>query len=150
MYMKRCFLIGPRLVSGRARWSVREAVERHITEYGVREFIVGSYGGFAAIATGVLLEAKKMYPNILLYMLVPYTPEIRPVELPDGFEGTCCPDGMEGVPVRRAMARADRYMVDSVDYLITCVRKTGDNVRLILKYAQKREKQGLLHIEDLE
>ena len=46
MCIKSCFFIGHREVSEEIYADLRAAVERHIVEFGVTEFIVGHYGGF--------------------------------------------------------------------------------------------------------
>lgn len=43
---KSCFFIGHREASEAIYPAVYSAVEQHILEYGVTEFIVGHYGGF--------------------------------------------------------------------------------------------------------
>lgn len=48
--MKRCFFIGHREASIEILTALTEAVERHIAEFGVTEFIVGNYGGFDRMA----------------------------------------------------------------------------------------------------
>ena len=47
--MKSCFVIGHREASEEIFPELAEAVERHIVDYGVTEFIVGNYGGFDRI-----------------------------------------------------------------------------------------------------
>ncbi len=43
---KSCFFIGHREASEEIYPALYAAVEQHILEYGVTEFIVGHYGGF--------------------------------------------------------------------------------------------------------
>ena len=121
-----------------------EAVEKHITEYGVTEFIVGNYGGFDRISARAVIEAKKRHPGIVLSMLIPYHPAERPIELPPGFDNSFYPPGMESVPRRLAIVRANRYMVTHVDYLIAYVWHPASNARNLVEYAEKsRAKNGL-------
>ena len=77
--MKNCFFIGHREASEEIYADLRTAIEQHILEHGVTEFIVGHYGG---------------------------------------FDGTYYPPDMERVPRRVAIVRANRYMVNHVNYLI--------------------------------
>ena len=56
--MAVCFLLGHRYVPGELRPRLAEAVERHILEFGVRDFVVGHYGEFDAMAAGVVRDAK--------------------------------------------------------------------------------------------
>ena len=44
--MGSCFFIGHRETPDRVYPTLLETIERHITEYGVSEFVVGRYGNF--------------------------------------------------------------------------------------------------------
>lgn len=116
--MKSCFFIGHRKASTEILPILTEAVERHIVQFGVREFIVGNYGGFDHMAAKAVISAKEFHPEVTLSMLIPYHPAERPVDCPAGFDNTYYPPDMENVPRRLAIIRANRYMVDHVDYLI--------------------------------
>lgn len=109
--MKSCFFIGHREASEEIFPELAEAVERHIVDNGVTEFIVGNYGGFDRMAARAVISAKALYPGITLLLLLSYHPAERPVETPPDFDGTFYPPGMESVPRRYAIARANRYMV---------------------------------------
>lgn len=115
-----------------------EAVEQHIVEYGVTEFIVGKYGGFDHMVAKVVIAAKEKHPGITLSMLIPYHPAERPVDLPQGFDNTFYPPDMEKVPRRLAIVQANRYMVDHVDYLIAYVWHPASNARNLLEYSCKK------------
>ena len=126
--------------------ALEKAIERHITEYGVTEFIVGHYGGFDRMATKAVTEAKKRHPQIVLSLLTPYHPAERPIPTPDGFDGTFYPPGMESVPRKIAIVRANRYVVDHVDYLIAYVWHPASNARELVKYSQKRQQKSGIQI----
>lgn len=142
--MKSCFFIGHREASSDIFPALVEAIELHIVEYGVTEFIVGNYGGFDRMAAKAVIASKGQHPGITLSMLIPYHPAERPVVLPQGFDNTFYPPGMEKVPRRYAIIRANRYMVDHVDYMIAYVWHPASNARDLVEYAQKREKQNLI------
>ena len=144
--MKSCFFIGHREVSSEILPALRDAVEQHIVEYGVTEFIVGHYGGFDRIAAKAVIAAKKQHPEITLSMLIPYHPAEQPVELPSGFDNTFYPPGMENVPRRLAIVRANRYMIDHVDYLFAYAWHPASNTWNLLEYARIRERKNLLVI----
>ena len=144
--MKSCFFIGHREASSEILPALREAVERHIVEYGVTEFLVGHYGGFDRMAAKAVITAKEQHPEITLSMLIPYHPAERPVKLPAGFDNTFYPPGMEKVPRRLAIVRANRYMIDHVDYLIAYAWHPASNTWNLLEYARKREQKNLLVI----
>ena len=95
------------------------------------------------------MDIKQRYPDITLMLLLPYHPEARPVNLPEGFDGSYYPEGMENVPRRYAIVRANKLMVDASDWLICYVWHTASNSRNLLEYARRREKKGWIQIENL-
>lgn len=144
--MKSCFFIGHREASAEILPALRNAVEQHIVEYGVTEFIVGHYGGFDHMAARAVIDAKVRHPEITLSMLIPYHPAERTVDLSPGFDNTFYPPDMEKVPRRLAIVRANRYVVEHVDYLIAYVWHPGSNARELLEYARKREQHNLITV----
>lgn len=146
MQRLRCFLIGHRDAPDPLYPALQAEVERHISQLGVREFVVGHYGNFDRLAARVLLAAKRKMPEISLLLLIPYHPAERPVALPAGFDGTIYPQGMETVPRRAAIVRANRYMIDHADYLIAYAWQCGGNATRLVAYARKRERAGHLGI----
>ena len=141
---KSCFFMGNRHTPSNIREQLFEVVERHITEYGVNTFTVGHYGGFDYMVQSVLKDTKKRYTDIELYLLAPYA-LTQKKEIPEGFNGSFYPEGLETVPMRYAIVQANRYMVQNSDYLITYCHHIG-NTRNIVEYAQRREKKGLIKV----
>ena len=133
--MSSCFFIGHRETMGDVYPKLEAAIEQHITQFGVREFIVGNYGGFDRVAVRALAAAKARHPEITLLLLIPYHPAQRPAETPPGFDSTYYPPGMEQVPRRFAIVRANRYVVEHVDYLIAYVWHPASNARDLMEYA---------------
>ena len=74
MEHKTCFFIGHHDAPESLAPLIYEAVERHIIEYGVSEFVVGHYGRFDALAARVVREVKKHYPEVMLTLLISYYP----------------------------------------------------------------------------
>ena len=146
MSRKRCFFIGHREATDDLLLALRTAIEQHIVEYGVTEFLVGKYGGFDRLAAQCVIAAKQKHPDITLTLLLPYHPSERKIDLPQGFDDSCYPPGQESVPRQVAIVRANRYAVDHSDHLITYVWHAGSNARNILDYAEKRSS---LHITRL-
>jgi hypothetical protein len=143
---KTCFFIGHRETGEELLPSLTAEVERHITEYGVENFIVGNYGGFDRLAARVVKAAKEHHPEIVLTLLLPYHPYDQPMKLPAGFDGSFYPPGMETVPKRAAIVRANRYMVDHSDFLIAYAWHPASNARNLVEYAQRREQRGLIRV----
>ena len=147
---KSCFFIGHREASEEIYPVLYAAVEQHILEYGVTEFIVGHYGGFDRLAASAVKEAKRFYPEVKLTLLLPYHPAERPIPTPDGFDGTFYPPGMESVPRKIAIVRANRYVVDHVDYLIAYARHPASNARELVEYARSQKQKVPIFITMLK
>lgn len=145
MEEKMCFFIGHRDTPQDVFSALEQAVERQIAQYGVTEFVVGHYGNFDAMAAQAVQRAKQRHPMVTLTLLLPYHPAERQISLPQGFDNSFYPPGMETTPRRVAIVRANRYMADHCDCLIACVRHPG-NARELLEYAKKKEN---IHVENL-
>ena len=143
---KSRFFIGHRETSEAIYPALYAAVEQHILEYGVTEFIVGHYGGFDRLAASAVKEAKRFYPEVKLTLLLPYHPAERPIPTPDGFDSTFYPPGMESVPRKIAIVSANRYVVDHVDHLIAHAWHPASNARELVEYARKRQRKFCLSI----
>lgn len=147
--MKSCFFIGHREADERLIPLLEITIERLITEEGVSSFYVGQYGGFDRVAAAAVKKGKKKHPDISLMLVLPYHPAEHPVEVPVGFDGTYYPEGLESVPRRYAIARSNRILIDTSDWLIAYVCHGASNSRTLLEYAKRREKKGLIQIENL-
>ncbi len=144
--MSTCFFIGHREAPDVLLDKLSAEVERHITEYGVTDFVVGRYGRFDSLAAKCVKATKKRHPGVTLTLLLPYHPYDRPIPTPPGFDGTFYPPGMETVPKRAAIIRANHYMVDHSDYLIAYAWHPVSNAWDLVEYAQRYEKQGHIKI----
>ena len=80
-------------------------------EENVGYFYVGNHGGFDRLAAHAVKEAKRYHPDITLMMVLSCHPGERSVELPEGFDGSYYPEGLENVPRRYALVRANKIMI---------------------------------------
>mgnify|MGYP003179110637 CR=1 FL=1 len=131
--MGSCFFIGHRETPDRVYPTLLETIERHITEYGVSEFVVGRYGNFDRLVIRALSQAKRAHPDIT----------------PEAFDALFYPPDLETVPKRLAIVRANRYMVERSDFLIAYVRHPASNARELLEYAGTGKRKGKIHITNL-
>ena len=145
---KSCFFIGHRDANDEIYPSLLAEVERHATEYGVRDFFVGHYGSFDRMAAQSVKEVKKRHPEVRLMLVLPYHPAIRPIETPKGFDGTYYPWEDERIPKRLAIIRTNQRM-DTCDYLIAYARHFLGGSGQIVEYARKCEAKGLIHVTNL-
>lgn len=90
------------------------------------------------MAAKAAISAKAAHPEVTPLLLLPYHPAERPIEAPLGFDGTFYPPGIESVPRRYAIVRADRYMIDHADHLIANAWHPG-NARNMVEYAQRKD-----------
>ena len=143
--MKTCFFIGHRDAPESIYDRLLTVVERHISEYGVTDFVVGKYGNFDHLAACAVMEAKRYHSDVTLTLLMPYyRADADP--LPDGFDGSLFPDGLETVPKRAAILRANQYMIHHCDYLIAYDTGRIGNTRKLVADARKIER---LYIENI-
>lgn len=134
---KRCFMFGHHTAPEGILPLIEQAVEEHYQKYGVREFVVGKYGNFDRLAPRAVAAARKRHDDIRLIRLLAYHPTGRVPALPEAFDGTIYPDGMENVPYRLAIIRANLKMIDTADSVICYVRYAG-NTGDFLRYSQRR------------
>ena len=144
--MKSCFFIGHRNAPETLLPLLASAVERHITEYGVTEFIAGHYGSFDYMAAGAVKQAKKRHPEVTLVLLLPYYP--FPYDT-GGYDSTYYPEGMETVPKPFAIVRANEHMIRAADYLICYDAGLVGNTGKLVKKALRRQERGEMHVENL-
>lgn len=136
--MKSCLFIGHREVDERLLPCLISTIEKLVSQENVTCFYVGGYGGFDHIAASAVKQVKRGHPEILLMLVLPYHPAERPIETPEGFDGTYYPEGMETVPRRFAIVQANKRLVDSVDWLVAYVRHGASNSQRVLEYAKKQ------------
>lgn len=146
---KTCFFIGHREADERLLPRLELVIEQLIAEEDVRYFYVGGYGGFDRIAATAVKKAKQRYPDITLMLVLPYHPGERPIETPNGFDGTYYPDGLQGTPRRYAIVHTNKLMVASCDWLVCYVKHGASNSRNLLEYAERRVEKGLIKIRNI-
>ena len=146
--MPSCFFIGHRETDAALLPKIKAAAE-YLIQQQVSDFYVGMYGNFDRLAGEAVIQLKHEYPGVRLFLVLPYHPADRPIEAPPGYDGTFYPDGMEAVSRRYAIAKANRMMIDSCDWLIAYVTHTVSNAHNLMEYALRRQKQGLIQVIDL-
>ena len=56
---------------------------------------------------------------------------------------------MEDVPRKLAIVRANRYMVDHVDFLIAYAWHPASNARELVEHAEKKKEKGVIQVTNL-
>lgn len=135
--MKICFMVGHRDANKDIYLEIEKAVNRHIVDHDIDEFIIGHYGNFDRMASQAIRTAKGTYPKVRLTLLRPY---LDHYPLPEGFDGSVYPDGLESVPKRFAILRANYKVIDKCDYVIAYVRYSFGGAYRCMEYAKRKNK----------
>lgn len=138
--MKRCFFIGHRDAPESIYLELCAEVERHITEYGTQEFLVGNRGAFDRMAMKAVRQAKEKYPSVRLVLLLAYLPSKGKMEKLEGVDELYYPEGLENTPQRYAIVRANQKAVALCDDLIAYVWQTASHTQKLVEYAQGRSR----------
>ena len=139
MKSKSCFFIGHREAPESIYPELVQTVEQLIGQ-GVTDFYVGHYGNFDRLTARAVIAAKKQHSEVRLTMLLPYHPAERKVILPSGFDGSLYPPGMEKVPRRFVISRANRWMVEHCTHLVAYVTHPASNAGKVVEWGRKLRK----------
>lgn len=90
------------------------------------------------MAARIVAKEKARFSEISLSILLPYHPSERTIRAPEGYDSTFYPPGMENVPRRFAIARANRYMIAHCDYLIAYAWQPASNAKRMVEFARKQ------------
>ena len=147
--MKSCFLIGHWDAPITVLPELIQEIERHIMEYGVYDFVVGRYGSFDRLAAIAVSDAKKKrHQQVTLTLLHPYTFDL-PLSKSEEFDAVFYPPGMESVPKRLAIVRANQYMIEHSTHLIAYVSHPSVGSRMVFEAALARQKRGLMCVTNI-
>ena len=135
--MKSCFFIGHRDAGEAVLPLLEREIERHIVEYGVEEFIVGQHGHFDGMAARAVKQLKEKYPDVRLILLLSY---LKNEPLPEGFDESLYPEGLELVPRRYAILRANQKAINLCEHVICYVNRGYGGAWQAMIYALKKRK----------
>ena len=138
MKEKRCFFIGHRNAPESIYPNIVSTIEKLIVENGVKEFIVGNYGMFDSMVIRALQQMKIKYPDIVLLLLTPYHPSVKKVIKPEGFDDIYYPEGMEFVPHRAAIIKANENAIEMSGFLIVYLNYSASNTIRFVNYAEHK------------
>lgn len=154
--MYTCFFIGHRDAPSSIQEKLNETVERLVKECWVTDFVVGRYGNFDRMAVSAVQRVICMYPRkeVTAELLDPYIydTQSRPF-LPNHFDSYYYPEGLEAVPKRYCIEKANQLVLDESDYLICYVTRDGGNAAKLFRRAKRLEKKKyikVLNLADME
>ena len=137
---------------GHAQITEREALQnwlqtvtQNLIEQGATTFYLGGYGAFDSLAAAVLREQKKRYPQVELVLVLAYLNTRRDTS---GYDRTVYPP-LETVPRRFAISRRNRWMVESVDVVVSYVLHDWGGAATTLQYAKRKKKRIISYCDDV-
>lgn len=137
---------------GHAQITEREALQnwlqtvtQSLIEQGATTFYLGGYGAFDSLAASVLREQKKRYPQVELVLVLAYLNTRRDTS---GYDRTVYPP-LETVPRRFAIYHRNRWMVESVDVVVSYVLHDWGGAATTLQYAKRKKKRIISYCDDV-
>lgn len=149
--MYACFFIGHRDAPQYIQNKLYDTVLHLVMDCHVTQFVVGHYGEFDRMATAVVQRVIREHPEkeIQAFVLEPYFPGDRELTVPHYFDDIWYPEGMETVPKRFCIEKANQKALDASDYLIAYVIRSGGSSAKLLSRAERQAKTGRLRVINL-
>ena len=150
--MFTCFFIGHRDAPLSIQEKLNETVEYLVKDCWVNDFIVGRYGDFDRMAVSAVQRVICAYPRkeLTAELLDPYALDTHASPLlPHYFNNYYYPEGLEMVPKRYCIEKANQLVLDGADYLVAYVARDGGNAAKLLRRARRMEKKGYIKVINL-
>lgn len=136
---KICTFFGHSKVNGDISEKLTEAIRTVIEKHGVTTFWCGGYGEFDAMAARTAYKLKSEYPYIKVILIRAYMPRKNDF-IPEYYDETLYPDGLEIVPYRFAISHRNRWMVKNSDVVIFYITHQYGGAYAAYQYANKNKK----------
>lgn len=120
-----------------------DCVEKLIAE-GADTFYLGGYGDFDRIAASVVWRMKRKHPQIESVLVLAYLGRAVNAEQ---YDRTMYPE-IEGGPMRFAISKRNRWMVDHSDALVACVILDSGGAADTRRYAMRKNKRVINYKEE--
>lgn len=111
---------------------------------GADAFYCGGYGDFDGACVMCVDELKAVYPDVKIYMIIPYTNALVKLKLQyikklGKFDGFVYPE-ISFDSFKDAIEKRNEWMVDNSDAVIAFVNRGYGSAHTALKYAIKKNK----------
>ena len=116
---------------------LRQTIEQLIVQ-GVDTFYVGNHGDFDRAVFTCLKKMKDIYPNIYISVVMAYLPE-KKAEY-DPYDGYSMYPEIEKGPLRFAIDRRNKWMINAADWCVVKIDKTFGGA---YKFACLAKRRGL-------
>ena len=119
--------------------ALRKEIINLIENKNVDTFYIGNHGHFDFYAETVLKELSEIYPHIKYSVVLAYLPRGKQGEYYD-FSNTIYPEGIEKAPLKYAIIKRNKWMIDNSDFVITYVKSVIGGPAQFKELAQKKKK----------
>ena len=148
MAERTCVFFGHRNTPDTVRPLLRQTLTALIEQRGVHRFFVGNQGNFDAMVRKELKELARLYPAVRYSVVLAYMPgETDPADGED-YSDTVYPEGLEEVPLRFAVEKRNRMMLEWANIVVTYVRGPGGGAAKFKELAEKKKKE-VINLFDL-
>lgn len=142
--MPSCTFFGHKDTPEKIEPILMSALEQLIKTHGVTMFYVGNNGAFDRIVRRALQEAKRIHKRIDYAVVLAYRPFKKSSSENDiDYSDTIYPHILEDTPLKYAIDRRNRWMIDKSSYVLTYVRH---NIGGAAKFKEIAERKGLIVI----
>ena len=114
-----------------------------IENKGIDTFYVGNQGNFDFAVQKQLKQLQTIYPHIKYSIALAYLPKEKSDFHKTDFCNSFVPERVETGPIRFAIDRRNRWLINNSDYVVTCVRSIVGGAA---KYKALAEKKGKIVI----
>jgi len=133
-----CTFFGHRDCPLAVEHELRRVLWNLVEQGGADEFMVGTHGNFDRMVLGQLRKLKEAFPHIHYDVVLAYMPQHG---LPDRYENTIYPEGMECVPRKFAILKRNQWMVERCDMVVSYVLYSGGGAAQFVRLAEKKGKR---------
>ena len=136
-----CTFFGHRDTSMEIGPILRETLLDLIENKNVTLFYVGNNGNFDYMVRKHLNILKKEYPFINYIIVLAYMPDKKvKSDYADDFE-TIYPEVLEKAPVKFAISKRNKWMIEQSDYVVTYVKHSIGGAAKFKKLAEGKRKE---------
>ncbi len=108
--------------------------EKLITTRSVTKFYIGNHGNFDYLATNIVKDLQKKFPQIQYCTVLAYLP------IKNDIDNSVYPEGLELVPKRFAISKRNEWMIAQSDFVICYVdREYGGAAQFVKKAIRKNK-----------
>ncbi len=136
-----CTFFGHRTAGEEISERLRAVLIDLIENQGVTLFYVGHQGRFDAMVRRELKELKKRFSHIKYFVVLAYMPQQRKEEDVFDYSDTIYFDLPKNTPLRFAVDKRNRVMIEKADFVVTYVRSVTGGAAKFKEIAKRKNKR---------